>query len=300
MPFVDDPRLPPYTPRTLRPGDGLYPERLARIPDHPPELRVRGAIPAGRSVAIVGSRRPDPYGLEMARELAAGLARSGVTVISGGAFGIDAAAHRGALDGGGSTVVVLGTGVDVPHPASNRVLFDEVLVAGGALVSEQADGAPGYRGSFPARNRIVSALSEAVVVVQAARGSGALITSAWARRQGVPVLAVPGDARDPLTWGPLSLLRAGAALAAEPADVLRVLGIEEAAPAEEQPSLPDVEPGEAALLRVLGRRPLHADDLARAAGLPPGPALGALLALELRGLCEQRPGQHFVRRSRAR
>jgi len=300
MPSDADPGISRSSPRTLRPGDGRYPDRLARIPDRPPELRVRGEIATGRAVAIVGSRHPDDYGLEMARELASGLARSGVAVVSGGAFGIDAAAHRGALDGGGRTVVVLGTGVDVPHPASNRALFEEVLATRGALVSEQPDGTRGFRGNFPARNRIVSGLSEAVVVVQAARGSGALITSSWARRQGVPVLAVPGDVREPLSFGPLSLLRAGAALAAEPGDVLRVLGVEEATREDAQLPLPEVDGAEAAMLRALGRRPLHADALALAASVPPGEALGALLALELRGLCEQRPGQHFVRRGRTR
>jgi DNA processing protein len=280
--------------RTLRPGDGQYPARLAGIQRRPALLRVRGELGTRRAVAIVGTRNPDAYGGDMARELAAGAVRAGLTVVSGGALGVDAAAHRGALDAGGHTVVVLGTGVDVFFPAVNRPLFQAVLASGGALVSEQPDGTPGWKANFPARNRIIAALAEAVVVVQAKEKSGALITASWARSLGVPVLAVPGDARDPLSAGPIGLLRAGALVAAEAGDLLRVLGIEAAPPP--QLELPALEGDENAVLATLGRRPRHADEVARAAGVSPGAALAALLALELRGLCEQRPGHLFVRR----
>lgn len=283
--------------RTTRPGDGLYPERLAQLPDRPEELRVRGDLsPARRRVAIVGSREADGYGEEMARELAAGLARAGVSVVSGGARGVDAAAHLGALDAGGHTVAVLGTGVDVVYPARHRDLYDRIVASGGALVSELPDGATARREHFPRRNRIVSGLSEAVVVVQAGERSGALITAAWARAQGVPVLAVPGDAREPLSQGPLGLLREGAGLAATAADVLAVLGLG-AAP-EPQLALPALDAGETKLLAALSARPRHADDVARRARLDTGAALAGLLTLELEGLCEQRPGHYFLRRRR--
>jgi DNA processing protein len=284
----------PYPARTLRPGDGLYPARLARLAGHPSRLRVRGDLGLRRTVAIVGARHPDAYGAEMARELGAGAARAGLSVVSGGAMGVDGAAHRGALDAGGHTVVVLGTGVDVAYPAVHRQLFQAVLEAGGALASEQPDGARGWKANFPARNRIISGLSEVVVVVQAGERSGALITAAWARSQGVPVLAVPGDVREPLSAGPVALLRGGAGVAAGVGDVLRVLRIEPAR--EPQLDLPRVGGDEGTLLALLGRKPRHADDLARAAALPPGAALAALLALELSGLCEQRPGHLFLRR----
>jgi DNA processing protein len=284
--------------RSIRPGDGPYPARLGRLADRPTELRVRGELrPELRRVAVVGSREADAYGEEMARELAAGLARAGVSVVSGGARGVDAAAHLGALEAGGHTVAVLGTGVDVAYPARHRDLFERILEAGGALVSELADGAGARREHFPRRNRLVSGMSEAVVVVQAARGSGALITARWARAQGVPLLAVPGDAREPLSEGPIELLRRGAGVAATAADVLAAIGVE-AAP-EAQLALPDLEAGPAALLEALSARPRHADEVARRARVGPGAALAGLLALELEGLCEQRPGQYFLRRRRA-
>ncbi len=284
------------TSRTIRAGEGSYPSALARMTGRPDVLRLRGSLGDPRArVAIVGARRTDEYGADMARALAVGLARAGVSIVSGGALGVDGAAHEGALEAGGHTVVVLGTGVDVCYPAEHRSLFARVLEAGGALVSEQPDGTPGFKASFPRRNRIVSGLSAAVVVVRAAEGSGALITAGWARSQGVPIFAVPGDARDPLSAGPIALLRRGARVAAAPEDVLDALGI--SAPARVQAALPVLDAGASSLLATLGRKPRHADDVARAAGLATGAALAGLLALELQGLCEQRPGHYFVRRS---
>jgi DNA processing protein len=281
-------------PRTLRPGDGPYPGPLAAIADRPGQLRVRGALGGEvRRAAIVGSRHPDAYGEDMARRLAAGLARAGVSVVSGGALGIDAAAHRGALEAGGHTVAVLGTGVDVPYPAQHRGLFEEILRAGGALVSEQPDGAPALRHHFPARNRVISGLSEVVIVVQANEKSGALITASWARSQGRAVLAVPGDAREPLSAGPHALVRAGARLVASTADVLAEMGLQEV---RAQRPLPALSCEGSSLLAALSRRPRHAGEVAGAAGLPVGEALAGLLALELEGLCEQRPGHYFLRR----
>jgi len=283
-------------PRTLRPGDGLYPDALARVADRPAGLRLVGSLgaPAAR-VAVVGARLTDEYGRDLARSLAAGLARAGVSIVSGGARGVDAAAHEGALEAGGHTVAVLGTGVDRVYPAGHRDLFERIVAAGGALLSEQPDGTPGWQANFPRRNRIVSGMSDAVVVVRAGEKSGALVTAAWARSQGVPLFAVPGDVRDELSAGPLGLLRGGARVAGGAEDVLAALGI--GAPAPLQIELPALGARESSLLAALGRKPRHADELARAAGLATGAALAGLLSLEIEGLCEQRPGHYFLRRT---
>jgi DNA processing protein len=233
----------------------------------------------------------------MARELASGLARGGVCVVSGGAEGVDAAAHVAALEAGGRTIAVLGTGLDVAYPAGHRPLFERIVASGGALLSEYDDGQRGAAWTFPRRNRLVSALSEAVVVVSAGARSGALITAAWARRQGVPVLAVPGDVREELSQGPLALLRQGAKVAASAGDVLAAIGLAGQLELPAQAAAPSVHGDEAALLGALSRVPRHADDLARALGLGAGAALAGLLGLELRGLCEQRPGHYFLRRT---
>jgi DNA processing protein len=284
------------SPRTIRPDDGLYPPSIARLRDRPAELRVRGSLPGDRRcVAIVGARSTDEYGASLARELGRGLAAAGVSIVSGGARGVDAEAHRGALEAGGHTVAVLGTGLDRCYPAEHRGLFEEIVATGGALVSELPEGTRGWPSNFPARNRIIAALSDAVVVVRAGPKSGALITAERARGLGVPVLAVPGDVRDELSEGPLALLRAGARPVARTADVLSELGLVVRRTA--QRPLPALDDAGAALFAALGRKPLHADEIARTAGVGAGFALAGLLTLELRGLCEQRPGHYFLRRS---
>ena len=287
-----------YPARTILRGENGWPPRLSTLSDAPERLRVRGEIrpPAERRVAIVGSRQADPYGIELTRELARDLAQAGVCIVSGGAEGVDAAAHRAALEAGGRTIAVLGTGVEVAYPAAHRALFDRILASGGALVSEYDDGAPGARWTFPRRNRIVSGICEAVVVVRAGKSSGALITADWARRQGIPVFAVPGDVREEGSAGPIELLRRGAKVVARASDVLEAIGM------AGQLSLPvdlsgqDLSGDEATLFGVLERVPRHADEVARAAGVAPAVALSTLLILELRGLCEQRPGHYFLRR----
>ncbi len=285
--------------RTIRPADGHFPATLAQIAGAPASLRLRGDLGRPvRRVAVVGARATDRYGRDTAHRLSRGLARAGISIVSGGALGIDAAAHEGALEAGGHTVAVLGCGVDVTYPASHRDLFGRILAAGGALLSEYPDGFQATRWSFPERNRIVAWMSDAVVVVRAGQGSGALITAAHARARGVPVLAVPGDVDEPLSAGPNALLKDGARVATGADDVLDLLGLAAGA----QPELPLGAPGGLdepgrALLAALGPAPRHADLVARSAGLTPAAALAGLLRLELAGLCEQRPGLTFLRRA---
>jgi DNA processing protein len=234
----------------------------------------------------------------MARAIAAGLARAGVSVVSGGAEGIDGEAHEAALSAGGHTVAVFGNGLDVVFPAAHAGLFERIVAAGGALVSEYDDRQPGARWTFPRRNRIVSGLCDAVVVVRAGERSGALITAEWARKQGVPLLAVPGEATNPLSAGPHQLLRAGAGIAAAAEDVLRAIGRsapEELTRVEQAP--PGLDAEAAAVYAALSRVPRHAGEVAQTSGLQPGVALAALFRLEMDGLAEQRPGQRFLRRT---
>jgi DNA processing protein len=287
-----------FLARTLRPGDAEFPAPLATIPNPPKQLRVRGDLRAGRPrVAIVGPRQPDEYGLDVARDLATGLARAGITVVSGGAAGIDAAAHDAAVRAGGHTIAVFGTGLDVVFPASNRQLFSRILEAGGALVSAFDDAQPGARWTFPERNRLVSGMSMAVVVVQAGKGSGALITADHAHDQGISVMAVPGDVRNPLSAGPHDLLKQGAKLVESASDILAGIGLAGQLSLLDAARPDDTLDGpESVLYAALGRVPRHADELAREARLPAGQALAGLLTLEVRGLCEQRPGNYFARR----
>ncbi len=284
--------------RTILRGEEGWPAGLSAIPDPPARLRVRGCLErcGERRVAVVGSRKPDRYGSDLTTEIVRDLARAGICIVSGGAEGIDAAAHRAALEAGGRTVAVLGTGIDVAYPAGHRGLFERIVESGGALVSEYDDGTPGARWTFPRRNRIVSGLSDAVLVTRAGEGSGALITAARATEQGIPVLAVPGDVREPGSAGPLALLRTGARVAASAGDALDVLGVAAQLPLAAGGDLAGLDPDASSLLGALGRVPRHADEVARAAGLAPGPALAGLLVLEIRGLCEQRPGHYFLRR----
>lgn len=199
-------------------------DQLARL-EEPEGLRSRGRwpLPQGPRVAIVGSRRPSAYGEAVADRLAADLAAAGVVVVSGLAYGVDAAAHQGALAAQGCTVAVLGTGIDIVYPAAHRGLARRIEERGGALVSEFPDGTPPRRPNFPRRNRTMAALSHAVVVVEAGEGSGALITAEAALSLGRSVLAVPGSVFSPLSVGCHQLLRDGAGLVQNARDVLAEL-----------------------------------------------------------------------------
>lgn len=205
-------------------GDVRFPTALAAIHDPPQTLWITGDVDAlhAPAVAIVGSRAASPYALEVARRLGADLARRNITVVSGMARGVDSAAHRGALEGGGITIAVFGCGVDVIYPPEHRRLAERI-VERGALVSEFPPGMPPLRSNFPQRNRIISGLSLAVVIVEAAEGSGSLITADFALEQGRTVLAVPGNVLGGRNYGAHALLRDGAKLVECADDILEEL-----------------------------------------------------------------------------
>jgi DNA processing protein len=279
-------------------GDSRYPPLLALIPDPPAVLWLRGRVADLRrpAVALVGSRSPSAYGTEAALSLAADLAAAGVTIVSGLARGIDSAAHRGALQAEGSTVAVLGSGPDEIYPPEHGALADSIA-GSGAVVSELPPGTPPRALHFPARNRIISGLSLAVVVVEAAEQSGSLITAGCAVEQGRDVLAVPGSIFSGRQAGCHALIRDGAGVAASAADVLwavrtsQLFGLagepDEARPRRDA-LLESMAPGEACDL----------DSLSRNSGLPAAVLLARLLELELQGAVRRVAGTRFVRINR--
>ncbi len=268
-------------------ADPHYPQALRQIPDPPLALYVRGRLPDGICVAVVGTRNPSPDGEYVAQRMAAELAAAGVCVVSGLARGIDAAAHRGALEVGGPTVAVVGCGVDVGYPAGHESLADQVAGCG-AVVSEYPPGTAPAKHHFPLRNRLISGLSRAVVVVEATLRSGALITADLALEQGREVFAVPGSVLNPRSAGPHRLLREGAGWAESAADVLQALGMAPG-PSRQHP----VGPLEARVLDCL-REPRFPDELV-SAGVGTAGAVNALLvALEVRGLVRRLAGGRYV------
>jgi DNA processing protein len=294
--------------------DGTYPALLRETPDPPVTLYVRGAWAEcleAPCVALVGSRRCSAYGQNVTLMLARELAARGLTVVSGLARGIDAAAHRGALEAGGRTVGVLGTGIDQIYPRDHRRLAEEMLARGGALVTQFPLGTPPAPENFPYRNRIISGLSLGVVVIEASELSGSLITARLALEQGREVFAVPGNITNRNSFGTNYLIKsAGAKLVQAWQDVAAELPPEVAArllppePKEgrraeaSEPNLPAGLTGdERALLRLLRTdEPAHVDALAAASGLALGELAGLLLGLELRDLVRQLPGKCFVRK----
>jgi len=208
----------------VRGVDG-YPERLAVFPDAPEVLFVRGTLPIGSGVAVIGTRRCTSYGKRVARDYGQALAQAGVVVVSGLARGIDGAAHRGMVAAGGRGVAVLGSGIDVLYPREHAKLSGEIVDLGGAIVTEYPPGTPPEGWRFPPRNRIIAGLAEAVVVVEAAARGGALITAGKALEYGVPVLAVPGDVERDTSRGCNLLIRDGAHPVLDPEDLLEEVSL---------------------------------------------------------------------------
>jgi DNA processing protein len=278
-------------------GAGDYPARLAEIHDPPFGLftvgvpLVEDAEPDVPIVAIVGSRRATTPGLRFARALAGDLAARGALVLSGLALGIDAEAHEGALAAGAPTVAVLGCGVDVIHPRRHVQLRDRIA-ATGTLVSEYWPGTVPAPWRFPARNRIVAGMADAVVVVEAGARSGALITADFALEQGRPVLAVPGPPGAAASVGCNALLRSGAAMCESAEDVVAELPAASWSPATAAaPTIPDGLDGE--IYEILSREPLRMEELATRAATDPASVAGALARLEILGLVLRGQGQRF-------
>lgn len=281
-------------------ADGRYPARLRMIADPPPFLYVKGEIVADddKAVAIVGSRSASDYGRRMARDLARGLASLGFTVVSGLARGIDGSAHESALQAGGRTLAVLGSGVERAYPPEHEMLYRRIS-ASGAVISELPIGTRPAAFNFPARNRLISGLSLGVVVVEATEKSGSLITAALALEQGREVFAVPGEAGASRSRGAHRLIRQGAKLVETVDDI-----IEEIAPqlarraggaAQAAPRLLPQNAGDAArkIFALLQENSLQVDEVIEKTGLPTAQVLEVLLDLELQGFLRQSPGKIY-------
>ena len=265
-------------------GDEGYPARLLDLARPPKRLWWHGDLDllSRRVVAVVGTRRATQYGRRMTTEIAAALAKAGVTVVSGMALGIDAVAHRAALDATGATVAVLGTGADVAYPRAHVALHAEIAERG-AVLSELSPGAHSHRGSFPERNRIIAALATATIVIEAPFDSGALITATRALELGRDVAVVPGPIDSPQSQGSNTLLRDGAHPIVAVADALALVGL---APPP-VPSAPRLEgDSELRIWRALDEGDATMDELCARTGLPVTQCLTTVTALELRGLIE--------------
>ena len=304
---ASDPRLPAVLEergiRVVSFEQPHYPQSLRHIPDPPPVLLLRGELRESdqRALAVIGSRKASPYGVSVCQRIVRDLALQGLCVVSGMARGIDAVAHWSALENGGRTLGVLGTGPDQVYPRSNKPLFERVP-AQGALVSEFPPGTPAHARHFPRRNRIISGLCLGVLVVEARERSGTLITVRMALEQGREVFAVPGDIRSPLSRGTHRLIREGAKLVEGVADIL-----EELPCASDRPPLPDArrsgegevdgEGGEKgrAILELLDDEGVCMDVLVRRTGWPLERLTAALTELELVGRVRRLPGNRFLR-----
>src|SRR5690348_5483476 len=295
----------------LLPGNPAFPPLLREIPDAPALLYCWGDVALlGRpAVGVVGSRDHTPYGAEAARQLAAGVARAGIVVVSGMARGIDGIAHTAALDAGGPSVGILANGFGVIYPAANRALYER-MVARGCLITELPPGERPHAGAFPRRNRLISGLAGVTVVVEAAPTSGALITADCALDQGRAVLAVPGPITSPTSLCCNKLIQQGAKPVLGPGDILEELGIESGAwdsrlgtrEGNPEARIPSPEPrAPPSDLNELQRRlwdtllaePKHVDVLVTAAAQDASAVLAALTELEMRGVVQQRPGMVF-------
>jgi DNA processing protein len=287
-------------------ADEAYPVRLRPAPAAPELLFVRGdvRIASQPAVAIVGTRKPSAAGAALATRLARSLAMRGVTVVSGLARGIDTAAHQGALDVGGETVAVVGTGIDVVYPPENGALMRRVAERG-CILSEQACGTPAFAHVFPKRNRIISGVCEAVVVVEGGARSGALITAQWALEQGRDVGAVPGFPGDFRSAGPNRLLREGAFLVEDADDVIGNVGalatLVRRPPAEGRARgamAPGAFDADTARVFQLVGKDVTADEIARAAGMDVERALEILARLEIDGHVTRDVMDRFTRAAR--
>jgi DNA processing protein len=281
--------------RILTWDDEAYPQRLKEIDQPPPVLYVRGEyLPDDLyAVGIVGTRRVTAYGRQITEELSSYLAANGITVVSGLARGVDAIAHQTVVKAGGRTIGVLGSGVDKIYPPEHRALAEKMM-AQGAIVSDYAPGTPPDASNFPPRNRIISGLSLAVVVIEAGETSGALITAEFAAEQGREVFAVPGSILAPQSKGTNKLIQNGALPLLSVNDLMQALDLTRMGEQKAARKTIPADETEARLMNVLGEEPLHVDEIRNQAELPIEKVSATLALMELKGMVRQVGGMNYV------
>ena len=275
--------------------DETYPERLKEIEQPPPVLYLRGEyLPEDTwAVAIVGTRRVTPYGRQVTEEIASYLAANGITVVSGLARGVDSIAHNAALKAGGRTIAVLGSGVDRIYPPENRALAEQ-MIERGAVLSDYAPGTPPESSNFPPRNRIISGLSMGVVVVEAGKTSGALITAEFAAEQGREVFAVPGNILAPQSKGTNKLIQQGALPLLSASDIMQALNLTRLGQHKAARKALPADDVEAKLLDAMGEEPQHVDEIRNQTGLPVEKVSATLVMMELKGMVRQVGNMQYV------
>lgn len=284
--------------RYVTPLDAEYPDKLRNIYDYPMGLYVKGELPKDEypSAAVIGARNCTVYGRQTAEYMAGVLAKQGIQIISGLALGIDGAGHEGAVKADGRTFAVLGCGVNICYPRTNYRLFEKILERGGILSEYAPDEEPNAR-NFPARNRIISGLSDVILVMEARQKSGSLITAQLGLDQGREIFALPGRITDPLSEGCNGLIKAGAGMLTSPGDVLEYMGIFYE---KQMISCKKTDKGlanfEKMVYSCLDSEPRHPEQIAMRTGLPIGRCIGALSELELGGYAMRVNGQYYVRR----
>lgn len=269
-----------------------YPQNLGGLDGAPVVLYAKGntKILNDRSVAIVGTRKMTSYGNEVTRIFCEGLVRTGICIVSGLARGVDTAAHKNALSNDGTTIAVLGNGLDSIYPPENNALAIEIIKKGGCIISEYPLGYPAFPANFVNRNRIISGMSDAVLVIEGAQQSGTLVTASHAAEQGKVVFAVPGQITSPMSQAPLYLIKNGAKIATSPKDVLEELGWQDIIEKKIIEKLSPDGPEEVKILKTLEAENLHVDEIARISTLESGEVSARLTIMEMKGMVKNLGG----------
>lgn len=277
-------------------NEPAFPEELRNIPYPPLFVYVKGQIPGLPKFAIVGSRNPTPYGKEVAYYFAQELAKCGFVIVSGLARGIDTIAHRATLEAGGKTIAIMGSGLDIIYPSENKELADKIGSFGGALISEFPFGTKPRRENFPRRNRLISGLSQGILVVEASEKSGTFLTAKWAQEQGREVFAIPGSIFSEKSKGTHILIKEGAIPVSEPKEILDYYGIKNL-PKKTPSSVENLSEEEKYLWELLSPYPMHLEEIIHKSGKSPAQVLQILTQLEIEGKVKSLPGKFYQRLS---